>query len=43
MKLKSSFSEDKMPVHALDVFIEKATNMVWNFPLNTKNEDQTLG
>ena len=26
--LKSSFSEDKMPVHALDVFIENATNMV---------------
>ena len=26
--LKSSFSEDKMPVHALDVFIENATKMV---------------
>ena len=27
-KLKSSFSEDNMPVHALDVFIENATKMV---------------
>ena len=26
--LKSSFSEDKMPGHALDIFIEKATKMV---------------
>ena len=26
--LKSSFSEDNMPVIALDVFIENATNMV---------------
>ena len=26
--LKSSFSEDNMPVHALDVIIEKATKMV---------------
>ena len=26
--LKSSFSEDTMPVHALDVFIENATKMV---------------
>ena len=26
--LKSSFSEDNMPVHALHVFIENATKMV---------------
>ena len=26
--LKSSFSEDNMPGHALDIFIEKATKMV---------------
>ena len=26
--LKSSFSEDNMPEHALDVFIENATKMV---------------
>ena len=26
--LKSSFTEDNMPVHALDVFIEIATNMI---------------
>ena len=26
--LKSSCSEDNMPVHALDVFIENATKMV---------------
>ena len=26
--LKSSFSEDSMPVHALDVFIENVTKMV---------------
>ena len=26
--LKSSFSVDKMPAHALDVFIENATKMV---------------
>ena len=25
--LESSFSEDNMPVHALDVFIENATNI----------------
>ena len=37
--LKSSFSEDNMPVHALDVFIEHPTKMVWIIPLNTKNED----
>ena len=42
MNLKSSFSEDNMPVHALDIFIENASNMVWTNPLNTKSEDQTL-
>ena len=26
--LRSSFSEDNMPVHALDIFIENATKMV---------------
>ena len=26
--LKSSFSEDNMPKHALDIFIENATKMV---------------
>ena len=26
--LKSSFSEDNMPGHALDIFIENATKMV---------------
>ena len=32
-----------MPVHALDVFIENATKMVWIIPLNKKkNDDQTL-
>ena len=41
-KLKSSFSEDNMPGHALEIFIEKATNLVKEIPLNTKNEDQTL-
>ena len=39
---KSAFSEDNMPVHALDFFIENATKMVRIIPLNTKNEDQTL-
>ena len=34
--LKSSFSEDNMPVHDPDVFIENATKMVWFIPLNTK-------
>ena len=40
--LKSSISEDNIPVHALDVFIEIATNMVYIIPLNTEFEDQTL-
>ena len=39
--LKSSFSEDNMPAHALDIFIENATKMVKIIPLNAKNEDQT--
>ena len=26
--LKSSFSEDNMPVHAIDIFIENGTKMV---------------
>ena len=40
--LKSSFSEDNMPGHALDIFIENATKMVKVIPLNAKNENQTL-
>ena len=40
--LKSSFSEDNMPEHALDIFIENATQMVYVITLNAKNEDQTL-
>ena len=37
-----SFSEDNMPGHALDIFIENTTKMVEVIPLNAKNEDQTL-
>ena len=40
--LKSSFSEDNMPGHTLDIFIENATKMVKVIPLNAKNGDQTL-
>ena len=40
--LNSSFSEDNIPGHALDIFIENATKMVKVIPLNAKNEDQTL-
>ena len=40
--LNSSFTEDNMLVHALDVFIENTTKMVRIIPLNTKNENQTL-
>ena len=40
--LKSSFSDDNMPGHSLDIFIENATKMVVVIPLNAKNEDQTL-
>ena len=40
--LKSSFSKDNMPEHALDIFIENATKMVQVIQLNATNEDQTL-
>ena len=40
--LKSLFSEDNIPVHALNVFIKNTTKMVLIIPLNTKNEDKTL-
>ena len=40
--LNSSFLEDNMPGHDLDIFIENATKMVQVIPLNAKNEDQTL-
>ena len=39
--LKPSFSEDKLPEHALDMFIENATKMVKVISLNAKNKDQT--
>ena len=31
--LKSSFSEDNVPDHALDIFIENATKIVWANPI----------
>ena len=34
--LKSSFSEDNVPEHALDICIENATKMVWVIPLTQK-------
>ena len=37
LNLNSSFSEDNVPEHALDIFIENATKMVWVTPLNAKN------
>ena len=40
--LKSSFSEDNVPGHALDIFIENATKMVLVIPLKAKNGDQIL-
>ena len=40
--LKSSFSEDILSGHALDIFIENATKMVWFILLSAKNGDQTL-
>ena len=40
--LKSSFSEDSIPGHALDMFIQNATKMVKVIPFNAKNEEQTL-
>ena len=42
LRISTSFSEDNMPGHALDIFIENATEMVKVIPLNVKNEDQTL-
>ena len=42
MNLKSSFSEDNVPEHALDIFIENATKIVCAILLNAKNGDQTL-
>ena len=39
--LKPSFSEDNMPEHAQDMFIENATKMVKIISLNAKNKDQT--
>ena len=33
--LKSSFSEDNVPEHALDFFIENTIKMVWVIPFNT--------
>ena len=41
--LKSSFSKDNIPGHALDIFIENAAKMVKVTPLNAKDGDQTLG
>ena len=40
--LKSSFSGDNVPQHALNIFLENATKMVLVIPLNEKNGDQTL-
>ena len=40
--LKSSFPEDNMSEHALDIFIENATKMDQVIPLNVKNEYQIL-
>ena len=40
--LRSSFSEDNMQGHSLDIGIENATTMVEVIPLNVKNEDHTL-
>ena len=39
--LKSSFSDDNMPEHLLNIFIENAT-MVLVIPLNAKSDGQTL-
>ena len=38
--LKSSFSKDNVPEHALDIFIENATKMVWVIPFNAKKENK---
>ena len=40
--LKSSFSEDNMPDHALDIIIQNATKMLQVIPLSAKNGNQTL-
>ena len=40
--LKSSFSEDNMPVHALEVLIENITKNGLNDPIKHKKMDQTL-
>ena len=40
--LKSSFSEDNMPEHALDIIIQNATKMLQVIPLSAKNGYQTL-
>ena len=37
-----SFLYDNMTVQALKVFEENATKLIWNFPLNSTNEDQPL-
>ena len=34
--LKSSFPEDNVPEHALNIFLENATKMVWVIQLNAK-------
>ena len=41
LKNLKSFSEDNVPEHALDIFIENATKVVWVTPLKPRNEDQT--
>ena len=40
--LKSSFSVNNVPEHALGIFIENSTKMVWVIQLNAKNGAQTL-
>ena len=40
--LKTSFSDNNVPEHALNIFIENATKMVWVISLNAKNGDQIL-
>ena len=40
--LKSLFSEDNMPEHALDIIIQNATKMLQVIPLSAKNGKQTL-
>ena len=42
LKNLKSFSENNVPEHAVDIFIENATKMVWVIPLNAKSGDQTL-